>query len=133
MADTAKEFDWFGPDASTFGDRVAGAREVAGMTQNELARRMGIKIATLRAWEDDRSEPRANKLQMLSGLLNVSLPWLLSGTGIGPDGPAEDTIVSDDVRSTLVEIRAVKTELSGMADRLGRLEKRLRTLMTEPQ
>ncbi|MEO0359235.1 MAG: helix-turn-helix transcriptional regulator [Pseudomonadota bacterium] len=129
MAEDSKEFDWFGPEAATFGDRVAGAREVAGMTQNDLARRMGIKIATLRAWEDDRSEPRANKLQMLSGLLNVSLPWLLSGTGIGPDGPAEDVSLPDDVQAAMVEIRAVKTDMTAMADRLGRLEKHLRKML----
>ena len=71
-----EDFDWFGPDAATFGDRVVGARENSNMTQGQLSRRLGIKLATLQAWEEDRSEPRANKLQMLSGMLNVSLPWL---------------------------------------------------------
>ena len=77
--DSDATFDWYGPDAATFWDRVLGAREKAGMTQAQLSRRLGIKLATLQAWEEDRSEPRANKLQMLTGMLNVSLPWLLSG------------------------------------------------------
>ena len=78
---------WFDPDATTFGDRVAGARERAGMTQAEMAKRLGVKLKTLKGWEDDLSEPRANKLSMMAGLLNVSLLWLLSGEGEAPMGP----------------------------------------------
>ena len=44
------EFDWFGPEAATFGDRVAGARENAGMSQIELSRRLGVKLVTLQSW-----------------------------------------------------------------------------------
>ena len=53
--DSDATFDWYGPDAATFGDRVLGAREKAGMTQAQLSRRLGIKLATLQAWEEDRS------------------------------------------------------------------------------
>ncbi len=119
-------FDWFGPDAATFGDRIAGAREAAGMTQPELARRLGIKIATLRGWEDDRSEPRANRLSMLSGLLNVSLPWLLSGEGQGPEEPGPDAALTPDISAILLEMRTVKTDMMKAADRLSYLEKKLR-------
>ena len=51
--------DWYGPDAATFGDRMAGAREQAGMSQAQLARRLGVKKGTIVAWEEDRSDPRA--------------------------------------------------------------------------
>ena len=75
---------WYDPNATTFGDRVAGAREQAGMSQADLAKRLGVKLKTMKAWEDDLSEPRANKLSMMAGMLNVSLLWLLSGEGPGP-------------------------------------------------
>jgi len=118
-------FDWYGPDAATFGDRVVGAREKSGMTQAELSRRLGIKLTTLQGWEEDRSEPRANKLQMLTGMLNVSLSWLLSGEGIGPEEPSTVPL-SDDTQAILIEMRAIKTDMTRTADRLSRLEKRLR-------
>lgn len=120
---------WDNPDAATFGDRIAGAREASGMTQSALARRLGVKLSTLRAWEEDRSDPRANKLQMLSGLLNVSLAWLLSGVGDGP----ENTVgaIPTDIKATLTEIRTVKTELGVLSDKLGHLEKRLRGLVKD--
>jgi transcriptional regulator with XRE-family HTH domain len=63
---TRDDTDWYGPDAATFGDRVAGAREATGMSQAELARRLGVKKATVIGWEDDISEPRANKLSMMA-------------------------------------------------------------------
>ena len=120
-----EDFDWFGPDAAAFGDRVVGARENSNMTQGQLSRRLGIKLATLQAWEEDRSEPRANKLQMLSGMLNVSLPWLLSGQGIGPDEPIQEP-VQNDISIILLEMRSIKTQMNQTADRLSRLEKQLR-------
>ena len=120
-----EDFDWFGPDAATFGDRVVGARENSNMTQGQLSRRLGIKLATLQAWEEDRSEPRANKLQMLSGMLNVPLPWLLSGQGIGPDEPIQEP-VQNDISIILLEMRSIKTQMNQTADRLSRLEKQLR-------
>lgn len=33
------------------------------------------------------TEPRANKLSTVSGLLNVSLRWLLMAEGDGPEAP----------------------------------------------
>ncbi|MCR9112449.1 MAG: helix-turn-helix transcriptional regulator [Rhodobacteraceae bacterium] len=125
------EEGWFDPEATTFGDRVAGARELAGMSQKDLARRLGVKLKTLKAWEDDLSEPRANKLSMMAGLLNVSLLWLLSGEGEGPDGPEEQGELSRDVAEMLTEIRDLRAQLALSADRLGRLEKSLRTTLKE--
>ncbi|MEK9705394.1 MAG: helix-turn-helix transcriptional regulator, partial [Paracoccaceae bacterium] len=52
------EFDWYGPETSTFGDRVCAAREQAGMTQKQLAKRLGVKHSTIISWEQDLSEPR---------------------------------------------------------------------------
>lgn len=127
---TETQEHWFDPDATTFGDRIAGARERAGMSQNELAKRLGVKLKTLKAWEDDLSEPRANKLSMMAGLLNVSLLWLLSGEGEGPDGPAAGDL-SPDINEMLTEIRDIRAQLSLSTDRLGRLEKNLRLKLRE--
>jgi len=38
-----------------------------------------VKSKTLENWENDRSEPRADKLMKLAGLLQVPLIWLLTG------------------------------------------------------
>ena len=126
------EDGWFDPETSTFGDRIAGAREASGMTQSELARRLGVKLSTLRGWEDDRAEPRANRLQMMAGLLNVSLVWLLNGAGEGgPQATETDADAGADMLAMLNELRDLRGQMTRLSDRMGLLEKRLRTAVTE--
>ena len=118
--------DWFAPESTTFGDRLAGAREAAGLSQPDLARRLGVRLKTLREWEEDHSEPRANRLSMLSGVLGVSLPWLIAGEGRGPDGSAPG------LADILDDIARMRSEALAQAERLERLELRLREALSEP-
>ena len=94
------------PDMDTIGGRLSRARDAAGMSVAQLARRIGVKTSTLQAWESDRSEPRANRLTMLAGVLNVSLSWILYGVGSAPN---------DDMRSDLIRI------MSGHLQKMKRL------------
>lgn len=87
------------------GPRIRVARENAGLSRSETASRLGITEATMEAWESDREEPRANRLHMLAGVLNVSLHWFLEGRedeymAARPDAGNEA------LRETLAEIRA---------------------------
>jgi transcriptional regulator with XRE-family HTH domain len=103
---------------------LARAREYSGMNQSELARRLGVKLATLRNWETDRSEPRSNRLQMLSGLLGVSIVWLMSGEGGG--APAMDPDSSETLDEVLAELRELRLAQKRLSERTGLLEKRLK-------
>jgi transcriptional regulator with XRE-family HTH domain len=125
MNDDATD-DWFSEERATFGDRLAAARDGAGLSQKDLAKRLGVKLKTIVAWENDISEPRANRLQMLAGLLNVSLMWLLNGEGDGVDPPGADPTLAQDARTILLEMRDVRGDIDKAADRLARLEKQLR-------
>ncbi|MEJ6397712.1 helix-turn-helix domain-containing protein [Yoonia sp. 208BN28-4] len=125
------EINWYSEENATLGDRLATAREAAGLTQAQLAKQLGVKTSVLDGWENDRKEPRANRLQMLTGLLGVSLRWLLTGEGDGPDNEAEDLAVSADLEALLAEIRSVRTTVAAAGVRLGQLEKRLRTAIRD--
>jgi len=125
MDDTIDLDDWYSEDTATFGDRLAAARDAGGLTQKELAQRLGVKASTLRAWEDDLSEPRANRLSMLSGLLAVSISWLLTGEGEGVQAP-DEVETDNDLASLLIDLRTVRAQIAGANDRLARIEKRLR-------
>ncbi len=126
---TEDDIDWFGPNMATFGDRVAGAREAAAMSQSQLARRLGIKKSTLSAWEQDLSEPRANKLSMMAGLINVSIMWLLTGEGDGMTGPADDVQTPAEFSGILAELRELRASMRANTERAARLEKKLRLLL----
>ena len=119
--------DDYSDDFATFGDRIVNARDALGLSQLQLSRRIGVQEETLAAWETDRSEPRANKLQMLAGVLNVSLVWLMSGEGEGAPTPVDGEIVDAEV--LLSELRGIRAEQTRLAVRSMRLEKRLRAYL----
>ena len=122
--------EWFDPEETTFGDRLAGARELSGMDKAQLARRLGVKEKTLEKWENDHSEPRANRLSMLAGLLNVSILWLLTGEGEGP-ALSETRETGHDLGEVLAEIQALNGVMSACGDRLNRLERRVEAALTD--
>jgi transcriptional regulator with XRE-family HTH domain len=118
--------NWYGEDVATFGDRLEAARRNANLSQRELAKHIGIKNSTLRNWEDDVTEPRANKLNTLAGMLNVSLMWLINGEGDGLEGSDENSVSDANLDAALIEIRELRVQMMHSANRLAKLEKRLR-------
>ena len=108
----------------TLGGRIIEAREAAGFSSAQLARRIGVGTPTLASWEQDRSEPRANKLVTLAGLLNVNFSWLLTGDGPSP--------VSTDRDSELAQIKAslelLKGQTEAVAEQIDRIVERIDTL-----
>lgn len=125
---TESDQDWYAPEIATFGDRLTAAREAAGMSQEALAKRLGVKKLTMRNWEDDLSEPRANRLSMLAGLLNVSMMWLMNGEGEGIENP-DSEVLPADVSDIILEVRELKMDLHAKAEQLARVEKRLRRML----
>ncbi len=133
MAETSPETrtdTWYAADVATFGDRLAGAREAAGLKQEELAQRLGVRLTTLQNWEDDLAEPRGNRLQMLAGMLNVSLAWLLTAEGDGladPDYSAPP--LSGEAEAALAELQRLRAGAVALADKLAQVEHRMRQAM----
>jgi transcriptional regulator with XRE-family HTH domain len=123
---TQQNEDWFSEDTSTFGDRLAGAREAAGMTQAQLAKRLGVKLTAMQSWEEDLSEPRANRLTMMAGIIGVSFSWLLNGEGEGVEAPDMGQDLPNGVDELLLELRAIKARIYRETERMGIVEKRLR-------
>lgn len=105
----------------TLGERICKARDAAGLSTAQLARRLGIKTSTLHSWESDRSEPRSNKLVLLAGVLNVSPTWLLVGRGTPPvtDEPAADL---DAMR---VALDRIQKQAQALTDEIAALQNRM--------
>ncbi len=68
----------------TIGGRISLARDARDITVDEAADILGVEADTWNSWENDRAEPRSNRLDMMAGVLQVSVTWLLSGRGEGP-------------------------------------------------
>ena len=103
-----------------FGERLRNAREAAGMSQQQMASRLGVRGATVNNWEAGKEDPRANRLQMIASLLNVPLLWLIAGSQQVPD-PAANVDELQLMRQKFAEVNGKLTELRNCVDELGLL------------
>lgn len=62
-----------------FSSRVKRLRELCGLTQLEVARKLDVSPAAVGAWENNRSRPRLDKLEKLADLLGTTAYELLNG------------------------------------------------------
>lgn len=116
MSDTATIYD-AKPDMDTIGGRLFRARDAAGLTADELAWRLGVKVATVNNWERDRSQPSAQRLSMVCGILNVSLSWILHGIGAGPE-EFEDDILAESVTTQLERLKLLHRRTGTLIQRI---------------
>ena len=118
--------DWYGPDKATFEDRLVAARENSNLSQQDLAKRLEVKNSTIKSWGNDISEPRANRLSMLAGLLNVSITWLISAEGAGVEDPKKSYETPDDLQEPRKELATLRINLLKSVDRINSIENKLR-------
>lgn len=121
---------WYSDEVATFGDRLTDARMAAGMSQKDLARRIGVRSVTVRHWEENAKEPRANRLQMLAGMLNVSLMWLLNGEGVGLAAADDRQVWNDDAATLMSDLRAMRRTIGALGEQMERVETRLKVALS---
>ena len=74
-------------------------------------------MATVKAWESDRSQPGSHRLTILAGLLQVSLSWILHGVGTAPSD-SEATVEAAVMNSQIERLRHLHAETGQIIDRL---------------
>lgn len=75
--DPAKQPKEIDPERRAFGQRLAAARELKRLTQQQVADRFSLNKATVSAWEKGRGVPDSLTLRDLSRLYGVSADALL--------------------------------------------------------
>lgn len=55
-----------------FGSILRAARTSKGLTQQQLAKQLGVKNTTISNWETDRSQPDPDKIEQLCSLLDLT-------------------------------------------------------------
>jgi transcriptional regulator with XRE-family HTH domain len=77
-----------------FAKKLKELREAAGMTQQELAEKIGMKRASVAAYEASGQEPKYDILQKLAGVFSCSTDYLLGRSNIRDAG--EYAALQDD-------------------------------------
>lgn len=65
-------------------DRIAHARRMAGLTQDDVADHFKIRRASVAQWEGKRSKPSVDKIIELAKLLGTTPEWLVDERGNAP-------------------------------------------------
>lgn len=66
------------------GERLSEIRKDHGDTQASLAKQLGVSLATVRAWEQEKSSPSHETLVLICRLYLVSADYLLGLSDIDP-------------------------------------------------
>lgn len=69
---------------TTFSSRLKAARKARGLSQVELASRVGVDPIVISRYERAVMGPSLRRAEALAGALDVTLDWLIAGTGEGP-------------------------------------------------
>ena len=65
----------------TLGKRIVENRKRLGLTQEQLAERLGVTPQAISKWENGTSDPNTSNLFALAKLYSISVEELLRGVG----------------------------------------------------
>ena len=88
-------------DCKAMGTYILSLRTEAGLSQKELAKKVGARASDVSMWERGEYPPKTRQLKRLSDALGVSVSELLSGQSRSEEGPPADGGAALD---TLLEI-----------------------------
>ncbi len=75
----------------TLGEKIRAARQKAGLTQEQMAKRLMVSRPAVTKWESDKGIPDIENLKAIARLLGVSLDELLNDEEITPGKPPKST------------------------------------------
>ena len=109
----------------TLGGRISLARESAMQTIEEAACQLGVTSQIWIDWECDRAAPESYHMPLMTGILGISLPWLVAGQGHGPT-PFVSVSDADEIRRELhtatVDAVCAQNRVQGLLRQLQQLD-----------
>lgn len=86
----------------TFGQRLAALRKEKGLTQNDIAYKVGITAQAVSKWENDQASPDIDILIKLSEIFDISLDELLGK--VKPSVSLNDKPTKKDINKMVLKI-----------------------------
>lgn len=111
---------------STMSSRIRKARIACGISQTELARRLGIKRSAVTQWESPHGTvPNVDHLIKIAVEAGINFEWLATGRGPSRCGPESETalLIDDyamdsDESAALVHLRQLSSSKKKIALRI---------------
>lgn len=69
----------------TLGDRLAKARDCAGLTNHEMADALGVSRNTVTNWETGHTQPKRYAVEAWARITGVDLDWLVGGERVSAE------------------------------------------------
>lgn len=79
----------------SLGEKLLYLRKKEGLSQEDVAEKLGVSRQTVSKWETDQTVPELIKAKLLSQLYNVSYDYLISGSHISGDVTGIEMIVDE--------------------------------------
>jgi transcriptional regulator with XRE-family HTH domain len=79
----------------SLGEKLLGLRKKEGLSQEDVADKLGVSRQTVSKWETDQTVPELIKVRLLSKLYNISFDYLISGSHLGGDVTSIEMIVDE--------------------------------------
>ena len=86
------------------GQRITQLRTDRNMSQNQLAKAMGVSRQAVSKWENGLSTPDATKMILLADVLDTDLEFLTTGRQVVPSRPP---VVLTEIQTVEVEVERV--------------------------
>jgi transcriptional regulator with XRE-family HTH domain len=112
--------------------RIKAIKDALGISENELARRLGISQSTLNGYTLGKRKPSYDLAEsVLNAFSDVSAEWLLRGDGpmYISDLPSTDHDDSDEVLELKAEITRLRAERDELVRKLAISERRIDKLI----
>lgn len=112
--------------------RIKAIKDALGISENELARRLGISQSTLNGYTLGKRKPSYDLAEsVLNAFSDVSAEWLMRGEGpmYISDLPSTDHDDSDEVLELKAEITRLRAERDELARKLAISERRIDKLI----
>lgn len=90
---------------TTFGARLAEAREEKGIALSDFAKRIGVKYNTYYNWEHDIAKPMRDPIiRSMADTLGVSYNWLIAGVGEKSKAKCDELLELQNSKQTTTKV-----------------------------
>jgi transcriptional regulator with XRE-family HTH domain len=109
------------------GARIQAARAKTGLTQRQLAKKLGVSPQAVSRWVSGDTSPKLDTARRFAAMAGMTVEFLLSGQGDEVSNAGADARAGTQFDRLNVRLRALEGRLNGIEEALATILARLPT------